>query len=62
MKKHQEIDWNQNNRINLVTNNCLNYMHGTYTFEEYLDERAKKNTKFVSLDDSSSLNKVFDPA
>lgn len=49
MKKHQEIDWNENDRINPVTKQCLNYLQENYTFEEYLEERAKKDAKFVSL-------------
>ena len=32
MKKHQEIDWNQNSRINPVTKDCLNYLQGSFTF------------------------------
>lgn len=29
-------------------------MQGSFTFEEYLDERSKKDTKFVSLKDDES--------
>jgi hypothetical protein len=49
MKKHQEIDWNENPNLNKVTRQCLNFVKDNYTFEEYLEERAKKDSKFVSL-------------
>ena len=51
MKKHLEIDWNANPNLNKVTKMCLNTVNQQITFEEYLEERAKKDSKFVNLDD-----------
>ena len=51
MKKNLEIDWNLNPNLNKVTKMCLNTVSHQISFEEYLDERAKKDSKFVSLDD-----------
>jgi hypothetical protein len=49
IKKHEPIDWNNNSNINLVTRQCLNYTQLGYSFDEYLDERSKKDPKFVNV-------------
>jgi hypothetical protein len=38
----------------------LNQVRHTFGFEEYLDERAKKDTKFVSLVDEDDDDKKQD--
>ena len=49
IKKHEPIDWNNNSNINLVTRQCLNYTQLGYSFDEYLDERSKKDPKLVNV-------------
>ena len=51
MKKHLEIDWNDNPNLNKVTKMCLNNVNQTLSFEDYLKERAQKDSKFVNLVD-----------
>jgi hypothetical protein len=59
LKKHEDIDWNNNPNLNPVTKTCLNYFQGTYSFEEYLDERSKKDSKFVNLhEEERNINSV----
>ncbi len=40
LKKHELIDWNENNKLNQVTKRCLECVKDRFSFEEYLDERA----------------------
>lgn len=58
IKKHEPIDWMNNSNINLVTRQCLNYAKLGYGFDEYLEERAKKDPKFVNvlLDEEPAQN------
>ena len=58
IKKHEPIDWNNNSNINLVTRQCLNYTQLGYSFDEYLDERSKKDPKFVNVlkDEEPQIN------
>lgn len=46
-----EIDWNDNPNLNKVTKMCLNNVNQTLSFEDYLKERAQKDSKFVNLVD-----------
>ena len=49
IKKHETIDWNHNSKLNSVTKACLNAVESTYLFDEYLNERALKDPKFVDI-------------
>ena len=40
LKKHELIDWNENNKLNQVTKRCLEFVKDRFSFEEYLEERA----------------------
>ena len=50
IKKHEAIDWEGNPRLNQVTKQCIQIAKAGLSFEAYLDERAKKDPKFVSLE------------
>ena len=49
IKKHEEIDWNENPKLNMVTKMCLNYTSQNLRFQDYLDERKQKDPKFIDI-------------
>ena len=63
MKKHEEINWNENPKLNEVTKSCLNFLHSNFSFNDYLDDRAKKDSKFVHIaDEENKLNESLNDA
>ena len=62
IKKNEEIDWNANPNLNGVTKRCLDFMKEQYCFEEYLDERAKKDSKFVNIIEDNQVEEKNDQA
>lgn len=51
IKKNEAIDWEENDNLNKVTKSCIRFTQKNFSFEEYLDDRAKKDAKFVSLNE-----------
>ena len=49
IRKHEAIEWNTNSNLNQITKACLNYFQNNFSFEEYIDERSKKDSKFVDV-------------
>jgi hypothetical protein len=51
MQQHKSdfIDWKAHPTLNGVTKLGIQYMENAYTFEAYLDDRSKKDNKFVDL-------------
>ena len=47
-KKSEYIDWKEHPTLNNVTKQCINYYENTYSFDTYLDDRSKKDNKFVN--------------
>ena len=43
------MDWHENANLNSVTKSCIKYSKDNFSFEEYLDDRAKKDAKFVNI-------------
>ena len=61
IKKHEEIDWDTSDKLNLITKAVLNYTKQQFSFEDYMDERAKKDPKFVPLQqEEEALNNSQD--
>ncbi len=56
MHQHKSdfIDWRDHPTLNNVTKLGIQYFENTYTFDAYLDDRSKKDNKFVNplLDDA----------
>ena len=48
MKKNEYIDWRSHETLNNVTKMCIEYYEQNYQFDMYLDERSKKDNKFVN--------------
>lgn len=48
MKKNEFIDWRNHPTLNEVTKTCIEQYEGEYKFEDYLDERSKKDAKFIN--------------
>ena len=51
IKKHELIDWHANQNLNTITKRCLDFYKDNFSFEDYLDDRAAKDPKFVRIDD-----------
>ena len=47
-KKSEFIDWKEHPSLNNVTKLCIGYYETHYNFDAYLDDRAKKDNKFVN--------------
>ena len=57
IKKHEEIDWRENSKLNAVTKGCISYTKDNFSFEEYLLDRALKDPKYVDLEqEEQALN------
>jgi hypothetical protein len=54
IKKNEEIDWAANNKLNLITKSCLSFVQQHFSFQDYLDERALKDPKFVNLEEEEA--------
>jgi hypothetical protein len=48
MKKSEFINWRTHETLNDVTKMCIEYFENGYSFDQYLDERSKKDNKFVN--------------
>lgn len=48
LKKNDFINWRSNASLNDVTKSCIEYFEKGYGFDMYLDDRSKKDTKFVN--------------
>jgi hypothetical protein len=48
MRKSEFIDWREHQTLNNVTKLCIDYYETNYTFDTYLDDRSKKDNKFVN--------------
>ena len=48
MKKNEFINWRTHPTLNEVTKMCIEHYENEFNFDHYLDERAKKDTKFVN--------------
>lgn len=58
MKKNECINWRSHPTLNEVTKFCIDYFEKNYSFDYYLDDRSKKDTKFVNpLKDEDENNK-----
>ena len=51
IKKNEQIDWHANPNLNLITKRCLDFYKDNFDFEDYLDDRATKDPKFVRLEE-----------
>jgi hypothetical protein len=61
MQQHKSdfIDWRDHPTLNNVTKLGIQYFENAYTFDAYLDDRSKKDNKFVNplLDDAQEESK-----
>lgn len=48
MKKSEFINWRTHETLNDVTKMCIEYFENGYSFDEYLEERSKKDNKFIN--------------
>ena len=48
LNKHELINWRAQASINDVTKYCIGEFEQSYSFNMYLDDRAKKDAKFVN--------------
>lgn len=48
MRKNEFINWRSHATLNDVTKMCIEYFEHGFSFEQYLDERAKKDAKFIN--------------
>jgi hypothetical protein len=48
MKKSEFINWRTHPTLNEVTKMSIEYFETNYSFDTYLDDRAKKDNKFVN--------------
>jgi len=46
--KSEFINWHEHPTLNNVTKLAINYFEQHYDFDAYLEDRAKKDTKFVN--------------
>ena len=58
MKKNEFVNWRSHPTLNDVTKMCIDYYEQNYHFDDYLDERSKKDTKFVNPLDNIEEEKV----
>ena len=57
IKKHQEIDWETNQKLNTITKTCIGFIKDHFNFEDYLIDREQKDPKFVNLaEEEAKLN------
>lgn len=48
MKKSEFINWRTHATLNDVTKMCIEYYENEFGFDQYLDDRSKKDNKFVN--------------
>lgn len=48
MKKSEFINWRTHATLNDVTKMCIDYYEHGFSFDQYLEERSKKDNKFVN--------------
>ncbi len=48
MKKSEFINWRTHQTLNEVTKSCIQQYEDNYNFDQYLDDRSKKDNKFVN--------------
>jgi len=60
MKKNEQIDWHENENLNTITRRCLDFLQDNFSFNDYLDDRAQKDNKFVKLDTDGEGNENGD--
>ena len=48
LKKSEFIDWRTNQNLNEVTKMAIDYFETNYSFDKYLDDRSKKDNKFIN--------------
>lgn len=48
MKKNEFINWRGHPTLNEVTKMCIEFYENEFNFDQYLDDRAKKDSKFVN--------------
>jgi nitrate reductase beta subunit len=58
MKRNEFVNWRSHPTLNEVTKMCIDYYEHNYNFDDYLDERAKKDTKFVNPLDKIEEEKI----
>lgn len=46
--KSEFINWREHPTLNNVTKLSINYFEHTYSFDAYLEDRSKKDNKFVN--------------
>ena len=60
LKRSEFINWRTHPTLNEVTRSCIEYFEGNYAFDAYLDDRSKKDTKFVNpLNEDEEKKKVL---
>jgi hypothetical protein len=45
--KSDYINWKEHPTLNNVTKLCIEYYENNYSFDAYLEDRSKKDNKFV---------------
>jgi hypothetical protein len=48
MKKNEFINWRSHPTLNEVTKMSIEFYENGFSFDNYLDDRAKKDNKFVN--------------
>lgn len=48
MKRNEFVNWRSHPTLNDVTKQCIDYYEHNYGFDNYLEDRSKKDTKFVN--------------
>jgi hypothetical protein len=48
MKRNEFINWRTHSTLNDVTKMSIEYFEQGYDFDHYLDDRSKKDTKFIN--------------
>lgn len=48
MRKSEFINWRGHPTLNEVTKMCIEYYENNFSFDQYLDDRSKKDTKFIN--------------
>jgi len=48
MRKSEFINWRGHATLNEVTKMCIEYYENNFSFDQYLEDRSKKDNKFVN--------------
>jgi hypothetical protein len=48
MRRSEFINWRGHPNLNEVTKMCIEYYENNFSFDQYLDDRSKKDTKFIN--------------